>query len=113
VGLVIGKLSATSDRGQVYALIPTPPTEGGDPACSLRSEGGGGGREEKKKSGSKKPSNEAPQSVMVDGDWVAEHARQVLYAFLVVYRQDRFRSYPYSNFVLKNIFRSQECFLVA
>lgn len=81
---MIGKLTATSDRGQVYALIPTPSTDGGDPACSLRSEGGGGGREEKKKSGSKKPSNEVPQSVAVDGDWVAEHARQVCVHFLVV-----------------------------
>ncbi|XP_078176091.1 oxidoreductase, zinc-binding dehydrogenase family protein [Carex rostrata] len=77
VGLVIGKLSASSDRGQVYALIPTPLTDGGDPACSLRSDGGGGARDEKKKSGSKKPSNEVPQSIEIDGDWVAEHARQV------------------------------------
>ncbi|KAJ1694464.1 hypothetical protein LUZ63_011162 [Rhynchospora breviuscula] len=77
VGLVIGKVSATSDRGHVYALIPTPPTDGGDPACSLRSEGGGVGRDEKKKGGSKKPSNEVAQSVMIDADWVAEHARQV------------------------------------
>jgi Odorant response abnormal 4-like len=81
VGLVIGKLGATSEKGQVYALIPTPPTEGGDPACYFRSEGGGGRRDEKKKSSSKKRSNEAPQSIMIDGDWVAEHAHQVCMHF--------------------------------
>ncbi|XP_072976771.1 uncharacterized protein [Typha angustifolia] len=73
VGLIIGKLSPNSDRGLVYALIATPPTDGGGPACSLRSEG------EKRKAGSKggKSSMETAPTLVIDGDWVAEHARQV------------------------------------
>ncbi|XP_020112799.1 protein odr-4 homolog [Ananas comosus] len=77
VGLVIGKLSPNSERGFVYALIPTPPTDGGGPACSLRSEGGGGREEKKKGSKGGKSSNESPPSIVIDGDWVSEHARQV------------------------------------
>ncbi|KAG1359583.1 putative protein odr-4 [Cocos nucifera] len=74
VGLIVGKLSSDSNRGFVYDLITTPPTDGGGPACSLRSEGGG--RDDKKKvSKGGKPS--AEPSLVIDGDWVAEHARQV------------------------------------
>uniref|UniRef100_A0A0A9EVP8 Uncharacterized protein n=1 Tax=Arundo donax TaxID=35708 RepID=A0A0A9EVP8_ARUDO len=36
VGLVVGKLSASSDRALVYSLLPTPPTDADAPACSLR-----------------------------------------------------------------------------
>ena len=76
MGIIIGKLNLNSDRGFVYDLIPTPLTDNGTPACSLKSETAG--REEKKK-GSKggKSSNEPPPSLSIDGDWVAEHARQV------------------------------------
>ncbi|KAJ0963823.1 hypothetical protein J5N97_028945 [Dioscorea zingiberensis] len=75
-GLIIGKLSSVSDRGLIFDLIPTPPTDSGGPACTLRSEGGG--REDKKK-GSKggKSSSDPTPSLVIDGDWVAEHARQV------------------------------------
>lgn len=76
VGIVIGKVNPNSDRGFVYDLIPTPLTDSGSAACSLKSEPAS--REEKKK-GSKggKPSNDPPPSLLIDGDWVAEHARQV------------------------------------
>ncbi|KAM0945164.1 hypothetical protein DsansV1_C10g0099791 [Dioscorea sansibarensis] len=76
IGLIIGKMSSFSDRGLIYDLIPTPPTDSGGPACALRS--AGRGREEKKK-GSKggKGSSEPTPSLVIDGDWVAEHARQV------------------------------------
>ncbi|PKA53022.1 hypothetical protein AXF42_Ash002003 [Apostasia shenzhenica] len=76
VGVVVGKLSASSERGYVYDLIPTPPTDGGGPACSLKLEGGG--RDDRKK-GSKggKSSAEATHSLFIDGEWIAEHARQV------------------------------------
>jgi hypothetical protein len=36
VGLVVGKLRASSDHTLVYSLLPTPPTNAGEPACSLQ-----------------------------------------------------------------------------
>ncbi|KAG6468534.1 hypothetical protein ZIOFF_073222 [Zingiber officinale] len=78
VGLVIGNLSANSDRGFVYYLIPTPPTDGGGPACSLKREVSGNfGKDGKKGSKGAKAASEAPASLVIDADWVAEHARQV------------------------------------
>lgn len=78
VGLVIGKLSANSNRGFVYYLIPTPATDGGGPACSLKREASGNfGKDGKKGSKGAKPVSEAPASLVIDTDWVAEHARQV------------------------------------
>ncbi|KAH0448196.1 hypothetical protein IEQ34_021996 [Dendrobium chrysotoxum] len=76
VGILVGKLSSHLERGFVYDLIPTPPTDGGSPACSLKSESGG--REDRKR-GTKggKASAEAISSLLIDGEWVAEHARQV------------------------------------
>ncbi|KAL6658685.1 hypothetical protein ACP70R_002725 [Stipagrostis hirtigluma subsp. patula] len=69
VGLVVGKLSASSDRALVYSLLPTPPTDaGGAPACSLRPSSAA-------KPKAKAP--DAPPSLHFDVDWVAEHARQV------------------------------------
>ncbi|GAA0170323.1 hypothetical protein LIER_24614 [Lithospermum erythrorhizon] len=65
VGLVIGKLSRSLDRGFVYHLIPSPPNESGEQACSII-EG------ESKKRGSSKSN-----SLCIDKDWIAEHARQV------------------------------------
>lgn len=76
VGIIIGKLNPHLDRGFVYDLIPTPPTDGGVPPCSLKSEGEG--RDGKKKgSKSGKLLAAATPSLLIDGEWVAEHARQV------------------------------------
>ncbi|GFY96047.1 oxidoreductase, zinc-binding dehydrogenase family protein [Actinidia rufa] len=72
VGLVIGKLSPISDRGLVFDLVPTPPNDAGEPACSIVDSG----RDEKKK-GSKGKSQTDSSSLFIDKDWVAEHARQV------------------------------------
>ncbi|XP_020577652.1 protein odr-4 homolog [Phalaenopsis equestris] len=76
VGIIIGKLSLHLERGFVYDLIPTPPTDGGGPACSLKFDTGGwDGRKKGSKGG--KASAEAIPSLLIDGEWVAEHARQV------------------------------------
>ncbi|XXG56743.1 hypothetical protein AAC387_Pa03g4077 [Persea americana] len=72
VGLVIGKLSSSLDRGFVFDLVPTPPNDAGDPACSVSDSG----RDDRKK-GSKGKSQAEASVLLVDGDWVAEHARQV------------------------------------
>lgn len=74
VGLVIGKLSTSSDRCLVFDLVPTPPNDAGEPACSLI--------EADKKKGSKgksqsDSSSSSSSSLLIDKDWVAEHARQV------------------------------------
>ncbi|XP_025820388.1 protein odr-4 homolog isoform X1 [Panicum hallii] len=70
VGLVVGKLSASSDRALVYSLLPTPPTEAGAPACSLRA------APKPKASKAKAPSS-SDATLEFDVDWIAEHARQV------------------------------------
>ncbi|EEC82758.1 hypothetical protein OsI_27477 [Oryza sativa Indica Group] len=67
VGLVVGKLSASSDRALAYSLIPTPPTDSGAPACSLL----------RAKPAAKAASSGASSSLDFDVDWLAEHARQV------------------------------------
>ncbi|GFS44107.1 oxidoreductase, zinc-binding dehydrogenase family protein [Actinidia rufa] len=72
VGLVIGKLSPSSDRGLVFDLVPTPPNDAGEPACSIVDSG----RDEKKMV-SKGKSQADSSSLFIDKDWVAEHARQV------------------------------------
>jgi len=76
VGLVVGKLSASSDRALVYALLPTPLTDAAAPACSLRAApkskpSKGGGR------GSSSSSSSSDASLDFDVEWIAEHARQV------------------------------------
>ncbi|OAY51094.1 protein odr-4 homolog isoform X2 [Manihot esculenta] len=80
VGLVIGKLSSTLDRGFVYDLVPTPPNDAGEPACSLidaTTIANTTFKDEKRK-GSKPVSQAADSSTLaIDKDWVAEHARQV------------------------------------
>ncbi|KAM0855022.1 hypothetical protein ACQ4PT_050044 [Festuca glaucescens] len=79
VGLVVGKLSASSDRALVYSLLPTPPTDAGEPACSLRAAAPSAGKA-KSKGGGKggaTSSSDAPPTLQFDVDWVAEHARQV------------------------------------
>eukprot|EP01018_Ginkgo_biloba_P002403 Gb_15498 [translate_table: standard] len=78
VGIVIGRLGgARSNRDSVFALIPTPHNEGVDPAY-LTSENAESrlGRGEKKK-GSKGKSTADSSSLVIDVDWVGEHARQV------------------------------------
>ncbi|XP_048332348.2 uncharacterized protein LOC107421360 isoform X1 [Ziziphus jujuba] len=73
VGLVIGKLSSTLDRGFVFDLIPTPPNDAGDPACSLVESN----KDDKKKGTKSKAQSSDSSSLVIDKDWVAEHARQV------------------------------------
>ncbi|XP_010244677.1 PREDICTED: uncharacterized protein LOC104588438 isoform X3 [Nelumbo nucifera] len=72
VGLVVGKLSSGLDRGFVFDLILTPPNDSGAPACSVPESG-----KDDKKKGSKGKSQVEPSSLLIDIDWVAEHARQV------------------------------------
>jgi len=70
VGLVVGKLCASSDRALAYSLLPTPPTEAAAPACSLRA------APKPKASKAKAPSS-SDATLEFDVDWIAEHARQV------------------------------------
>ncbi|XVF64936.1 hypothetical protein PTKIN_Ptkin09bG0206500 [Pterospermum kingtungense] len=74
VGLVIGKLSSTLERGFVFDLIPTPQNDAGQPACSILE-----AAKDNRKKGSKPKSqtSDSSSSLFVDKDWVAEHARQV------------------------------------
>ncbi|XP_076927312.1 uncharacterized protein LOC143590838 [Bidens hawaiensis] len=71
VGLVIGNLSANSDRAFVFDLVPTPLNDAGEPASWIVES-----KEDKKKGGSKSKSNAAPV-LAIDKEWAAEHARQV------------------------------------
>lgn len=74
VGLVIGKLNSTIDRGFVFDLVPTPPNDAGEPACSLSE----APKHDKKKKGPKTKSlHDSSSSLLIDQDWVVEHARQV------------------------------------
>ncbi|KAF8024720.1 hypothetical protein BT93_F1791 [Corymbia citriodora subsp. variegata] len=75
VGLVIGKLSSSLDRGFVFSLIPTPPNDEERPACSLVEPVKDDKRKGAKQSKSQGSSDSS--SVVIDKDWVAEHARQV------------------------------------
>lgn len=72
VGLVIGKLNSTLDRGFVFDLVPTPPNDAGESACSVIESV----RDDKRK-GSKGKSQADSSSLVIDRDWVVEHARQV------------------------------------
>ncbi|KAK4341996.1 hypothetical protein RND71_037812 [Anisodus tanguticus] len=72
IGLVIGNLSWKLDRGFIFDLIPTPPNDDGEPACSII----GGVKDDRKKS-SKGKSQTDSSALFIDKDWVAEHARQV------------------------------------
>ncbi|KAK9930110.1 hypothetical protein M0R45_027166 [Rubus argutus] len=73
VGLVIGKLSSTLDRGFVFDLLPTPPNDAGAPPCSLIEPT----KDDKRKGPKPKSQPSDSQSLSIDKDWVAEHARQV------------------------------------
>lgn len=72
MGLVIGKLNSRLDRGFVFDLIPTPVNDGGEPPCSVAESF----RDDKKK-GSKGKATADSSILVIDKDWVAEHARQV------------------------------------
>ncbi|XP_055824972.1 uncharacterized protein LOC129893460 [Solanum dulcamara] len=72
VGLVIGNLSWKLDRGFVFDLIPTPPNDNGEPACSII-----GGVKDDRKKASKGKSHPDSSALFIDKDWVAEQARQV------------------------------------
>jgi hypothetical protein len=79
VGLVVGKLSASSDRALVYALLPTPLTDAAAPK-SKPSKGGGRGSS----------SSSSDASLDFDVEWIAEHARQVLYYTLPPHSHHQF-----------------------
>lgn len=70
---MIGKLSLTLDRGFVFDLVPTPPNDAGDAACSLVDST----KDDKKKGPKSKSQAPDSSSFAIDKDWVAEHARQV------------------------------------
>ncbi|KAL4333395.1 hypothetical protein GQ457_07G024380 [Hibiscus cannabinus] len=76
VGLVIGKLSSGLDRGFVYDLVPTPQNDAGQSACSVLEPA----KDNRKKGSNSKPksqSSDSSSSLVIDKEWVAEHARQV------------------------------------
>ncbi|KAK8642599.1 hypothetical protein V6N13_011936 [Hibiscus sabdariffa] len=76
VGLVIGKLSSGLDRGFVYDLVPTPQNDVGQSACSVLEPA----KDNRKKGSNSKPksqSSDSSSSLVIDKEWVAEHARQV------------------------------------
>ncbi|KAH9602564.1 hypothetical protein KSS87_001042 [Heliosperma pusillum] len=75
VGLLIGKLSRESDRGFVFDLVPTPSNDTGQSPCSLVNNNKDDTNNKKKKNNP--PSNSSTSSLVIDMDWVAEHARQV------------------------------------
>lgn len=74
VGLVIGKLSKSLDKGFVFDLIPTPLNDAGEPASSLIESCKDDGN---KKKGSKSKPQSDSSTLFIDKDWVSEHARQV------------------------------------
>ncbi|XP_038897792.1 protein odr-4 homolog [Benincasa hispida] len=73
IGLAIGRLSSPLDRGFVFDLIPTPPNDAGEAACSIL----GAIKDDKKKGSKGKSPAVDSSSLVIDKDWVAEHARQV------------------------------------
>ncbi|KAM1465666.1 hypothetical protein COP1_044309 [Malus domestica] len=73
VGLLVGKLSSSLDRGFVFDLVPTPPNDAGAPACSVVESA----RDDKRKGSKPKSQPSDSSSLSIDKDWVAEHARQV------------------------------------
>ncbi|XWS14872.1 hypothetical protein CRYUN_Cryun35bG0046100 [Craigia yunnanensis] len=66
VGLVIGKLSSTLDRGFVFDLVPTPQNDAGEPACSVLEPA-----KDNRKKGSKPKSqtSDSSSSLVIDKDW--------------------------------------------
>lgn len=70
---MIGRLSSPLDRGFVFDLVPTPPNDAGEAACSIV----GAIKDDKKKGSKGKSPAVDSSSLVIDKDWVAEHARQV------------------------------------
>lgn len=81
---MIGKLSSSLDRGFVYDLIPTPPNDAGEPACSLIDTAASLKSDKRKGSKSKSQTTDT-STLVIDKDWVAEHARQVSSIVLLNY----------------------------
>ncbi|KAF5205993.1 odr-4-like protein [Thalictrum thalictroides] len=74
VGLVIGKLNSSLDRAFIFDLIPTPPNDNSQPASSLSSTKTDSITNKKKPT---KPNPNSSPSLLLDTDWISEHARQV------------------------------------
>ncbi|KAF2323890.1 hypothetical protein GH714_003723 [Hevea brasiliensis] len=75
--MLLCKLSSSLGRGFVYDLVPTPPNDAGEPACSLIETTTTATFKDDKKKGSKPKSQPADSSTLaIDRDWVAD-ARQV------------------------------------
>ena len=78
---MVGKLNSSIDRGFVFDLLPTPPNDAGEPACSLSE----APKDDKKKKGPKTKSlHDSSSSLLIDQDWVVEHARQV-FIFIFIF----------------------------
>ncbi|KAI7730305.1 hypothetical protein M8C21_019898 [Ambrosia artemisiifolia] len=78
VGLIIGKISSNLDKGFVLDLVPTPLNDAGAPASwVVESKEDGGKKKGGSKTKSQSQSNASSEVLMVDKEWVAEHARQV------------------------------------
>ncbi|CAI9293729.1 unnamed protein product [Lactuca saligna] len=76
VGLAIGKISTSLDRGFVFDLVPTPLNDAGEVASWIIESKDDNNN--KKKGGSKsKTQSDSSSFLSIDKDWVAEHARQV------------------------------------
>ncbi|PIA62531.1 hypothetical protein AQUCO_00200504v1 [Aquilegia coerulea] len=76
VGLVIGKLNSSLDRAFIFDLIPTPLNDNSQPASSLSSIKSDS-ITNKKKPTKPNPNSSSPSLLLLDTDWISEHARQV------------------------------------
>lgn len=86
---MIGRLSSPLDRGFVFDLVPTPPNDAGEAACSLVD----AIKDDKKKGSKGKSPAVDSSSLVIDKDWVAEHARQVNLIMLNSYFTEIFSIY--------------------
>lgn len=85
---MIGRLSSPLDRGFVFDLVPTPLNDAGEAACSLV----GAIKDDKKKGSKGKSPAVDSSSLVIDKDWVAEHARQVDFniSFVIIFSGSQF-----------------------
>ncbi|KAL5722621.1 hypothetical protein ACHQM5_006123 [Ranunculus cassubicifolius] len=67
IGLIIGKINPNLDRAFIFDLIPTPSNDNGQPPSSLSSI----------TKSSKSKSKSQSESLLLDTDWISEHANQV------------------------------------
>lgn len=72
VGLVVRKLNASSDRSLVYSLLPMPPTDASEPACSLQAAASSAGKAKPKggRKGGAAASSDALPLLQFDVNWV-------------------------------------------